>query len=101
MKSFFKLQTYRLCFIFYLTYMFLSPIITLILIFRSISIIQLFIIKTVLFGLLYIQFISNVKLNQKLTFYQNFGLSRIKIFSFLYLLDSLFTLLTFKAISLF
>ena len=101
MKSFLKIQTYKLCFIFYVTYMFLSPIVTLYLIFRSISIIQLFTIKTVLFGLLYIQFISNVKLNQKLTFYQNFGLSRIKIFSFLYLIDSILTLLAFKTISLF
>jgi len=101
MKSFLKTNTYKLCINFYKSFVFLSTIITLLLSFSPVSLPMVFVLKFILFGFLYVYFYIDIKMNQSLIFYQNFGLSKMKLFVVSYLFDCIITILIFKTIALF
>ena len=64
------------------------------------SIPKILLAKLFLFGLLFL-FYWNVRRNQKLTFYKNFGISKLQLFSVSFLMDALLTILIVFLLNLF
>src|SRR5690606_21706594 len=99
MDSIFRLKPYTLYLGFYKKYFLTFLLITLFLNFIGCSLPIIILFKFLFFGLLHLIYFE-VNLSKKLTLYQNFGISRTRLFIFSFLIDSLITFIVINILSL-
>lgn len=102
----FCLKTYRIVFYFYKPVLLISLAITCIQYAMLQSqvingyIFKIILAKLFLCGILFL-FYLDVRSKQKLTFYQNFGISKLGLFSISFLVDAVLTIITILLLNLF
>ncbi len=102
----FSPKTYRIIFHFYKPFLWISMAITCIqytmLPFNEINgyLFKILLVKLILCGLLSL-FYLDVSSKEKLTFYQNFGISKLGLFSVAFLMDTFLTIITLLVLNLF
>ncbi|HET8735312.1 MAG TPA: hypothetical protein VFM69_01815, partial [Pricia sp.] len=95
----FRLKTYRLVLYFYRPLLWISIAVTCIqyALLNSLEINGVFpkivLAKLFLFGFLFL-FYLDARLDRKLTFYKNFGISKLGLFAYSFLIDTLLTIVT-------
>ena len=99
-NSIFQLKTYRIVFHFYKGFLWLCLLITLFSFYFKLPLTFILFIKLLFFTILFFVHLE-VKLSQQLTFYQNFSISRTKLFFVSFLIDIPITIVLFLILETF
>ncbi|MCM4153187.1 hypothetical protein DHD05_16475 [Arenibacter sp. N53] len=107
MNSIFKIRTYQLSFLFAKPYLWISFLLTVFMLFSGKLIFKIshpnimILSSKILFYLGVFLFYYEISLQQRLTFYQNFGLSKTILFVLALLFDTIITMVFINLILLF